>query len=112
MLQQNSSVLKTPAEWSLIAILCAYKGRGQSSLSVSFLPKSCALVGETGKGGKVKWKGGRRKINGERENMVRREVPCTTFRLVAAKSHFLQLHASMSCWAVQKKLPQEREFNF
>lgn len=35
----------------------------------------------------VEWKGGRREVNGKRENTVREE-PCKSFGFVAAKSHF------------------------
>lgn len=107
-------MLKTPAELREAPSHCdpLCLRRQGTERSISFLPRSCALVGKTGEGGKVKRKGERREINGERKNMVKREEPCITFGLVAAKSHFLQLQASTSCWAVQKKLPQERDFNF
>ena len=107
-------MLKTSAEQreapSHCCPLCLQ--RQGTEQSISFHLKSCVPVGESGEGRKVKWRGERRETNSKKKNTVRREEPCITFGLVAAKSHFLQFQASTSCWAVQKLLPQEKDFNF
>lgn len=108
MSQQDRSMLKNPAEQREAPSHCNPLCLRRWDRAVCLLPSQKLCPGERNRRGREgEMISGEKRDKWWEENTVRREEPCITFGLVAAKSHFASFPILLGC---SEKAPTRKGF--